>query len=154
MAHLSGYTGSISFTTAPGTTATWSGGHSASTTQKALKLVAWSLEQDVTIIRAMAKSENWVTKFAAQARYSGSVEWLVQDDWTTTTDVSHDAKLRVDNSSPFSPKTIIGTLITATGDAYSISGWITGLTLSNPLDGPVSSTCTFIGDGALTFSAS
>jgi hypothetical protein len=141
MAHISGYTGSISFT----------GGDddaifSPSSTE--MKLTEWEVTQLTDSFGAFAKGEAWEAAFGAGSEWGGRLRFLPQDILA----LGEHEHFEIRESTKSSPKTFTADFESvASGDKYTGSGIITGMRSVSPLEGPYEIEVNFEGDGALTY---
>jgi len=135
MAHVSGYEGSLVLGTAGDTEF----GPSATT----VKVESWTIRQTVDSFTAMAKGDAWKTKFMTAADWTATCTFLLQ-----TTMVSTELDIRKDTTAPKAMTAL--DFVTATGDKFEGTGWVSRVEIDDPVDGPAKVTVEIEGDGPLT----
>lgn len=130
MAHLSGFDGSVI-------------GDLVGTGELALKIEAFDVDDDADVIEARAKTDAGYTRFLGARKWSGTIEFLVQDDAIA-------ASLEAGQTI-----TDIEFVLKASATALSLkgSGFLSNVKTSSPIDGPVKGTATIVGNGVLTQAA-
>lgn len=134
MGHISGYTGTVTFTGAVGVAV-----FAPTTTE--IKLEGWTLHQETDTFEAIAKGESHYARFGTVTRWRGTASFLVQADLDTTTD----AYLTIRTSGNASSKMIDLTLDTVGGKQWDGNAHLTNMTFDDPLDGPVKVDIEFVG---------
>ncbi len=128
MPHISGYGGSITIV----------GGWLA----VPIKLETWDVNTTSLIFEGRAKGEAWKTKWVGPAKWEATVTCLVQ----------HDAAdgLLPEVYGEATPISNIQFHNTTEDYLKATNGIITGVSVSNPIDGPAKATYTITGTGAMT----
>lgn len=138
MAHISGYSGTITFGGVVGVAV-------FKPTTSELELTEWTLHQETDTFEALAKGESHYTRFATVSRWRGTASFLLQADLDTTTD----SYLTIRTTDNASSKMITLTLDTVTGKQWDGSAHLTNMTFDDPLDGPVTVDIEFVGTGTM-----
>ena len=136
MAHLSGYTGSLTYST-PASNVLFS------PTDASVILQSWTVTQTTDTHEAIAKGDIGVTTFPMASRWTGTATYLQQDTVAAAND--GDLAIREDSTG----KAIAVSFVTDTGDSYDGTGFVTSISTDDPLDGPVTVTVEFTGNGIL-----
>ena len=135
MAHLSGYTGTLTYT---GSAAA----ELFAPTDTSVKLQSWSVTQTTDTHEAIAKQDVGVTTFPMASRWVGTATYLQQ-----STAITGELAIREAASTG---KTIAVSFLTDAGDSYDGTGFVTSIATDCPLDGPDTVTVEFTGNGILT----
>lgn len=139
MAHISGFTGAIAF-----------GGASSDTNfnpaASSLTVQSWGLTQNTDTHEAYAKNESWATTFYAGSSWTGTATFLAEDALAAN-NMDFEIRAAGEVGKAF---TSIQFEFVSGADYFTGSGIVTGMTMDNPLDGPVTVTVNFTGDGSLT----
>lgn len=141
MAHMSGYSGAITYAGAEGPTV-W-----APTTSE-IALQSWTLHQETQTFECLAKGEAFFTKFATISRWTGTATYILQTALTTATDDF----LTVREAAQALVKKADITLNTTDGLQWDGNAWVTRTEFDDPLDGPALVVIEFTGDGGLVSS--
>lgn len=140
MAHLSGYTGNISFTGAASDTIF------SPTLGTDLEIQAWSIRQTTDEFGVSSKSEAWEVTFGTASEWTATATFLLEDSIVAPFDVEIRGSGTTD-----AEKTFDATFITTTGEKYAGVGIVANIVTDDPLDGPVTVTVELEGNGELTF---
>jgi len=125
MAHLSGYGGKITV--------------NSGSAFVGVGVQEWTIDSVKATGEAYAKNDTWKTKFATVTRWSATATVLVADDIATTTLTTGTA---IDLDFVYSDATYDG--------HFDGAGYIEGVSVADPKDGPVVATVRIKGNGTLT----
>lgn len=129
MAHLSGFDGSIT-------------GDLVGAGELGVKIEAFDVDDVADVIEARAKGDAGYTTFLGARKWSGTIEFLVQDDAAAASLEAGQAITAI----AFVLKTSVPLKI-LTGN-----GHLSNVKTSSPIDGPLKGTATITGNGVLVHS--
>lgn len=135
MPHVSGRSGTMTFGAESGTEFNPGTG---------IDLQSWTLTQETDTFEAFSKADHFVTSFRTVTRWSGTATFLHDDGGLIDTMAIREASTE--------GKLITGLVLSTDGtDAYNGNAIVTRGVTESPLDGPLSFTLDFVGNGVLTF---
>lgn len=147
MAHISGYSGSLTFSGTASETVWAPAGGVAYPGGTSMQLMHWTVNSEQEFIRAFVKDQDWATTFPMVAGWRATMRFLIQDS------IGSDRDLEIRNALSASKSVTVTFVLfgnATTGKRLTGSGHLTGYMINDPIDGPAEATIEMIGNGPLS----